>query len=769
MSSILRKNTYFKRVVLVLVFFTMVICIPYAVTIYNTAQGKVLSTIQNANDQSLKQIKYNYTVNQDTMANLCMSVYYEHENQGLLYNRNISYAESGQQMRDMKATILAIYPSVYEVSIYNGSRNELYSTRDNQLGYFNDTKEFISNVREIPKLQPILRRVPYAGTDNYIYVFSYFFYEYTDDENKPASYVLLEQNANWLINNFTTAGYMKGDLPSRIYLVDKENNICSDTEVSDVDLQLLGNNPASEAQMEEEKDAVYYTDTVSGKEYLITRLSLNSWGDSLIMIQDYDQVLSELKSLQNTYWLIMGVWAVVYLIAIVIIGRHLYRPIDNLVKFINDLDGRAKVVSNANEFSQIMELYREAHEKLLDKNEAKQAFMRRYQFEKLLTDEKGSMWKEICSYLPKHWLVTSETYTLRVLKLKIQIDTEKEPGTSEDDRGLYQFVVQNVLSELMEKEYPAEIFKMGDDSICGIVQGSEGNTDITLEEIIQETQQYAKRYMDISFCAAYSDLAENPLELNALYKQTDYLLQYSYVFGKGAIINSQLCRENMDNENCIYPESLERKLLAEVKCGNVENVQRLTEEIFDYIGTMRYENIQTCIMALANNLNTTLRELYNHKGVLVKFQFDQIYHLIAKADYLDELETHWKEYIESALCALTQKKEEDKGQIFVMKIQAYVEENYSDPNLSSHSVGDYLGLSGKYVMKKFQDYTGGSLNDYIYKVRMRKAAQLLISSNTPISKIAEQVGIMNENYFYRLFKKAYGCTPREFSKQNGQV
>ncbi|WP_373214207.1 helix-turn-helix domain-containing protein [Ruminococcus sp. 5_1_39BFAA] len=769
MSSILQRNTYLKRVVLVLVFFTIVICIPYAATIYNTAQGKVLSTIQNANDQSLQQIKYNYTVNEDTMANLCMSIYYDHENQGLLYNSNISYAESGQQMRDMKATILAIYPSIYEVSIYNGSRNELYSTRDNQLGYFNNTTEFIENVQEIPKLQPILRRVPYAGTDNYIYVFSYFFYEYTDAENKPSSYVLVEQNANWLINNFTTAGYMKGDLPSRIYLVDKENNICSDTEVSDVDLQLLKNNSVSGERTEEEKDAVYYTDSVSGKEYLITRLSLNSWGDSLIMIQDYDQVLAELKSLQNTYWLIIGIWAVVYLVAIIIIGRHLYRPIDNLVKFINDLDGKAKVAANANEFSQIMELYKEAHEKLLDKNVAKQAFMRRYQFEKLLTDEKGSVWKEICSYLPEHWLVTARTYTLRVLKLKIQINTEQVCAIPEDDHNLYQFVVQNVLSELMEKEYPAEIFQLGDDSICGIVQASEGNTDLILEGILQETQQYAKRYMNISFCAAYSDIAESPLSLNAFYKQTDYLLQYSYVFGKGAIINSQLCKENIDNENGMYPESLERKLLAEVKCGNIESVQRLTEEIFDHIGTMRYENIRTCIMTLANNLNTTLKELYNHKGVLVKFQFDQIYHLIEEADYLEELETHWKEYIESALCTLTQKNEEDKGQIFVTKVQAYVEENYSDPNLSSHSVGDCLGLTGKYVMKKFQDYTGGSLNDYIYKVRMRKAAQLLISSNTPISKIAEQVGIMNENYFYRLFKKAYGCTPREFSKQNRQA
>lgn len=101
MSSIMQKRTYLKRVAAALTLFTILICIPYALTVYNTAKGKVLNTIQNANDQSLQQIKYNYTVNRDTMASLCMSVYYNNENQGILYNKNISYAEAGQRLRDI--------------------------------------------------------------------------------------------------------------------------------------------------------------------------------------------------------------------------------------------------------------------------------------------------------------------------------------------------------------------------------------------------------------------------------------------------------------------------------------------------------------------------------------------------------------------------------------------------------------------------------------------------------------------------------------------
>lgn len=765
MLTVSKKSTYLKRVAAALALFTIVICIPYAITVYNMAKGKVLNAIQSANNQSLQQIKYNYTVNRDTMASLCMSVYYNNENQGILYNKNTSYAEAGQQLRDIKTTILAIYPSVYEVSFYNGSRNELYSTRDNQIEYFKKTDEFIQDIQETPKLQPVLRRIPYAGTENYIYVFSYFFYEYTDKKNKPISYVVLEQNANWLINNFTTISSKDGALQSRLYLVDKDNNICSDDEVPEADMHLLQNNPISEMQIDGDKDAVSYTDAVFGKEYLITRLALNDSGDSLILIQDYAQVLSELRSLQKTYWFIVGIWAFVYIIAILFIARHLYNPIDNLVKFINDLDGNTRVVSNANEFSQIMEVYKETHDKLLGKNETKRDFIRKYQLEKLLTEETSSVWKDFKSCFPEHWLVVSKEYTLRVLKIVIQIDKKQRTAVSDDDINLFLFVIQNILSELLEKEYDAEIFQLGDNSICGILQAGEGNTDVALENILQETQQYLKRCTNITFCAAYSDITKKPWELNMAYRQTEGLLKYSFVYGRSAIMNSQLCIDNLNNENTAYPESLEKKLISEVKGGNMENAQRLTEEIFDHIGTMRYENMRACVISLVNNLHFTLKELCNNKGILTRFQFDQIYHLIEESDYLDEQETYLKEYLESALREIDRKNEKDKGQIFVLNVQSYIEENYSDPNLSSHSVGDHLGLTGKYVMKKFQDYTGSSLNDYIYKVRMRKAAQLLVSSNTPVGKVAEQVGILNENYFYKLFRKAYGCTPRDFSNR----
>ena len=192
----------------------------------------------------------------------------------------------------------------------------------------------------------------------------------------------------------------------------------------------------------------------------------------------------------------------------------------------------------------------------------------------------------------------------------------------------------------------------------------------------------------------------------------------------------------------------------------------LLDEIFDFIRTMKYENIQFCVMSLINHVNYTLKEISTAKGALTKLSFEDVYHQIMSARSLGDIQTQIKKYIQSALLIFNQKNEPDKKQSFLSDITDYVEANYNNPNLSSQEVGDHMGLSGKYVMKKFQDYTGSSLTDFITSIRMRKAAELLTATNLSIGKISEQVGLPNENYFYRLFKKTYGCTPREYSARN---
>ena len=52
--------------------------------------------------------------------------------------------------------------------------------------------------------------------------------------------------------------------------------------------------------------------------------------------------------------------------------------------------------------------------------------------------------------------------------------------------------------------------------------------------------------------------------------------------------------------------------------------------------------------------------------------------------------------------------------------------------------------------------------EYVYRVRMEHARYLLESSDLKVNEIADEVGIINPNYFSTQFKKSVGQSPLEY-------
>jgi YesN/AraC family two-component response regulator len=57
-----------------------------------------------------------------------------------------------------------------------------------------------------------------------------------------------------------------------------------------------------------------------------------------------------------------------------------------------------------------------------------------------------------------------------------------------------------------------------------------------------------------------------------------------------------------------------------------------------------------------------------------------------------------------------------------------------------------------------------TVNELIRTSRIERARQLLQSDRQPIADIAEQVGIMDYNYFTKVFKKEFGVPPSVFRR-----
>lgn len=99
----------------------------------------------------------------------------------------------------------------------------------------------------------------------------------------------------------------------------------------------------------------------------------------------------------------------------------------------------------------------------------------------------------------------------------------------------------------------------------------------------------------------------------------------------------------------------------------------------------------------------------------------------------------------------------------IQKAIQYIHQNYSK-DLSRDSLASALFISPSYFSIQFKKEMGVSFMEYLTKIRITVAIELL-KSNLRINDIAERVGYRNRNRFIINFKETTGFTPSEYRKK----
>lgn len=91
-------------------------------------------------------------------------------------------------------------------------------------------------------------------------------------------------------------------------------------------------------------------------------------------------------------------------------------------------------------------------------------------------------------------------------------------------------------------------------------------------------------------------------------------------------------------------------------------------------------------------------------------------------------------------------------------ILSYIEDNYMRP-ISNLELAQLIHLSENRFNHVFKECMGTSPLKYINKIRLAKAMQFIKSGQFSTTEVAELSGFRDYNYFSRLFRKTYGCSP----------
>ncbi len=98
----------------------------------------------------------------------------------------------------------------------------------------------------------------------------------------------------------------------------------------------------------------------------------------------------------------------------------------------------------------------------------------------------------------------------------------------------------------------------------------------------------------------------------------------------------------------------------------------------------------------------------------------------------------------------------------VNEIVQYIQTEYSNINLSVTMIADQYSLSTPYISKFFRKLRGIGLLEFIHRVRIDKAMEIISTKDVTVNKLAALVGFDNIDNFIRVFKKYEGITPGKY-------
>lgn len=102
----------------------------------------------------------------------------------------------------------------------------------------------------------------------------------------------------------------------------------------------------------------------------------------------------------------------------------------------------------------------------------------------------------------------------------------------------------------------------------------------------------------------------------------------------------------------------------------------------------------------------------------------------------------------------------------VEKAVQFIHEKFERPDVSLSEISRASGLSMNYFCRMFKKNTGHSAMHYLNRLRIHKAAELLIRTPLNCSQIAEKTGFNSIHLFSRVFRRVMGCPPSLFKNRH---
>ncbi|MFB3164319.1 response regulator [Neobacillus sp. 179-J 1A1 HS] len=400
--------------------------------------------------------------------------------------------------------------------------------------------------------------------------------------------------------------------------------------------------------------------------------------------------------------------------------------------------------------------------------------VKQVQLQQLLDKNKNSMRERFIkktinqvSVDEREWLNEAESLGLQLdrttytasMAMILDYNVEKERYLSED---ILTFAIQNIFSDIIkDSKSEAVFFSIGSKEfiLCfpDPLKRKKGSFD-EKQECIKKIQYALTKYfnMNISFMigesfSSFTELRHELILLKSAKHQQFYM-------SPGTIHKREVVQPENDDLFSKYDEaSSDFRELMVVKDEGM--ITPIVTKWISFIEEKKFhpELVKEWMLKLLLDFKVKLQALQLFRS---EYIVEGLHNKIISSNYLCELRVLLIEFFKSLLkrsqAAYSQTKRKE-----ILDAIGYVSRNL-EKRISLEEVSSYLFINQSYFSRLFKKEVGENFVEFVTKMKISRAKELLEQTTDSVGKICERLGYDNQSYFIKLFKTHVGVTPIEF-------
>ncbi|SFI27399.1 two-component system, response regulator YesN [Paenibacillus sp. UNC496MF] len=366
--------------------------------------------------------------------------------------------------------------------------------------------------------------------------------------------------------------------------------------------------------------------------------------------------------------------------------------------------------------------------------------------------------EEIRSGLAFHGPTCSADEAWTAAVLRIDDYEEAVERYSEARKQLLAFSVQNVLDEIAAGSGGAA-FVMSENEHVVLFQPRDGRR---VADICRDMLNCIRHYLNLSASFGIGRPARKASELHGSYREALAAINYTFYTGKSSVLDISDYRADADGPRFPKLYDAEAKLVGFMMQGMKDAAEETVRYVFDALcgGLLLPDGYARSVcVELVNMADKAVAEAGERIWDIAPGYASVMADVYGIREASGLRETMLGLFGE--LAAHFARKHTHKNGRTIQKIKAIVAQSYME-NVTVQKLSEQVYLSPNYISLVFKQETGESLTEYVTKVRMEAAKELLKSPDLKILEVAEMVGYENAAYFSTVFKKYAGMHPQKY-------